>query len=153
MMSPVSRWRRWTADARCSPPELTAASCARHADVDEDLTLLDLHGEAPEKGQSGTDALTAAHVVQPLVDGAGQDVAVQPAPAQRHALMRAPVLVGVDHTAESDHEDPPLIDQGAHHVAILEIGERDDRSERHQADGTPQLGPRSAKAPDARGIL
>jgi len=59
----------------------------------------------------------------------------------------------VDHAVESDHENSPLIDEGAHHVAIAKIGECDDRGEGHLADGTPQLVRRAAKARAARGIL
>src|SRR5262245_26952709 len=82
------------------PTESRAAGIAPLLDVDPDRASVLAHGEAPQGRRRGVHASSRGHVVLPAVDPAGEHAPVELSFAERGALVRAAVLVGLDHAAD-----------------------------------------------------
>src|SRR5262245_9299990 len=105
--------------------------CASRRDLDPDGAILDLDAEPPKACALRVDAFARAHVVLPLVRGAGEQAALQAPAAERKALVSAPVLVGTRGAVDTDQKHAQLTGVHAAHLAAPQIIHAADSPPRH----------------------
>src|SRR6266404_2879496 len=92
--------------------------------VDEDVTTLDPHAVAHERGRFRIDAASRQHVVLPSVRGAGEHRAIEPSLAETHSRVATAILVGANDASHVDEEHRLAADLDADLFAAPNVVDR-----------------------------